>query len=322
VLGTAQPGRDFVTVRYSGAGDATGRTRVITATHCTRRGFRRIRRGDVALVLFAGCTYRRAALAAQRAGAAAVLFEAGPQQWPLRGTMDRAGVGIPTLAVRSRVLARLASRRGSVRVRVDGATTERVADNVIAELPGDERVVMAGGHLDSVPEGPGLNDNGSGVALLLALADRLPAAPRRATVRLGFWTAEEYGLYGSERYVADLPVAERRRIDAYLNFDMVGSPEAVPEIYDGSRRLERLLRRELPRAKAVSFDGASDHTPFQNAGVPVGGIYTGGLEPARRGRGLRDRCYHRRCDASGNVDLGVLARMASIAERVVGRLVR
>ena len=86
---------------------------------------------------------------------------------------------------------------------------------------------MAGAHRDSVPAGPGMNDNGSGVAGLLASpsgwspARRLPPG---SALRLGFWGGEELGLLGSRRYVNRLARDERRRIAAYLNLDMVGSP--------------------------------------------------------------------------------------------------
>ena len=66
-------------------------------------------------------------------------------------------------------------------------------ENVIAELPGknDDNVVMAGAHLDSVPEGPGINDNGSGSAALLELAENLSKLKPQNTIRLAWWGAEE-----------------------------------------------------------------------------------------------------------------------------------
>ena len=68
---------------------------------------------------------------------------------------------------------------------------------------------MLGGHLDSVLGGPGLNDNGSGVATLLALAESVAAGEQpQATVRFGFWGAEEFGDIGSGEYVASLSEAE------------------------------------------------------------------------------------------------------------------
>ena len=152
--------------------------------------------------------------------------------------------------------------------------------NVIAETPGGdgERVVMAGAHLDSVRGGPGINDNGSGVAALIEAAEAIGPDPPGARVRLAFWGAEELGLLGSRHYVRSLDRAERRRISAYLNFDMVGSPNAVPELYsDGDADLERVLRRA--------------------AGRPLGSTRGGhsiGPRSVRRGRRAGERPLHRR----------------------------
>ena len=110
-----------------------------------------------------------------------------------------------------------------------------------------ERVVMAGGHLDSVREGPGLNDNGSGVAAVLEIAEELGGrrVPDGTALRFAFWGAEEIGLVGSRDYVEGLSSAERRRIAAYINLDMVGTPDAEPAVYDGDATIERALRRHL-----------------------------------------------------------------------------
>ena len=207
------------------------------------------------------------------------------------------------LIVRRALATRLeAGTRVQLRV---AATTERRTDvSVIGQSAGvGGRVVMAGGHLDSVPAGPGINDNGSGVTALLAIAEstgpRAPGAP----IRLGFWGAEEFGLYGSRHYVHSLGRAERRAIGAYLNLDMVGSPNAVRAVYSATqtrpraraagRRIARLLRRRVRPAESTG--GASDHVPFAEAGVPVGGVFTG---PPPRGPGgrPRDPCYHLPCD--------------------------
>ena len=98
---------------------------------------------------------------------------------------------------------------GARRLVVDTVAENATTRNVIAERPGSpRRVAMLGAHLDSVDEGPGINDNGSGVAVTLALAERLRG---RRGLRFGFWGAEELGLYGSRRYVASL---SRRRAAA------------------------------------------------------------------------------------------------------------
>ena len=104
---------------------------------------------------------------------------------------------------------------------------QRPQKNVIAELRGanDGNVVMAGAHLDSVPAGPGINDNGSGSASLLEIAQNMSKNKPQNTVRLAWWGAEEAGLIGSREYVAGLSQAEKDRIALYLNFDMVALAE-------------------------------------------------------------------------------------------------
>ncbi len=197
------------------------------------------------------------------------------------------------------------------RVRLAVATGSRRSINVIAESgPRGARVAMAGGHLDSVPAGAGMNDNASGVAALLHVAQRL--AGRDLPLRFGFWGAEEIGLVGSREYVEGLADAERERIGAYVNLDMVGSPGAEPAVYDGDARIERALRRELGAdAPQRDLGGASDHASFAAADIPVGGIFTG-----------LDECYHERCDRLANVDREVLARSADAAAGALVRLAR
>ena len=82
--------------------------------------------------------------------------------------------------------------------------------NLIADLPGGDmsNIVMAGGHLDSVRNGPGINDNGSGSAGLLETAVTLAESdtPPTKHVRFAFWGAEEQGLLGSNYYVDHLPL--------------------------------------------------------------------------------------------------------------------
>jgi aminopeptidase S len=166
-----------------------------------------------------------------------------------------------------------------------------------------------------------------------ALAARLGAGARpRDTVRLGFWTAEELGLYGSRAYVRGLSAAERRRVRSYVNLDMVGSPNAVLETY-GSGVTEAALRRALdargPAPAESSIGGASDHASFQRAGIEVGGVFTGasqrvGATEARR-YGARagrpaDPCYHRACDTLANVDRPMLERVADATEEAIRSL--
>jgi aminopeptidase S len=159
--------------------------------------------------------------------------------------------------------------------------------------------------------GPGINDNGSGTATLIEAAEAIGREPPGAKVRVAFWAAEEVGLYGSRHYVRSLGAAERRRIRAYVNLDMVGSPNPVPEVYkDGDARVGAVLRRALGgRVRGIVAGQASDHASFKAAGIPVNGLYTGSTEAGPGGR-RRDPCYHLACDTTRNVDRAMLLRMA------------
>ena len=113
---------------------------------------------------------------------------------------------------------------------------------------------MAGAHLDSVPAGPGINDNGSGSAALLELAEQLAKLKPENTLRFAWWGAEESGLVGSTAYVNGLSQAERDRIALYLNFDMVGSPNYIQMVYDAdeSSSTPRYRSQPAPRRSRTS----------------------------------------------------------------------
>ena len=216
-----------------------------------------------------------------------------------------------------------------------GAVT---STNVVAELPGaSDEVVMLGAHLDSVPEGPGINDDGSGAAAMLAIAESLAASGvgLDRTVRFAFWGAEEIGLLGSTAYVQGLSPAERSRIVAYLNADMIGSPNFVRGVYDPAAASPDAPVTAAPGSAAItarfdsyfaslglptvpiSTDGASDDASFAAAGIPTGGLFTGAFmvktpEQVALFGGTEgapyDPCYHLACDRISNVDVDEAVR--------------
>jgi Peptidase family M28/PA domain len=294
--------RPIRTLQFSPGGTAQGRVRAV-GLGCADDDFDAVQQGEIALVERGTCFFRDKAVNAERAGAAAALI-VDQEREPVAASLQRPGLGIPVLALGAEAGEGLAGREATVSV--DAVSGRRETASVIAESgpAGAARVVMAGGHLDSVPAGPGLNDNGSGVAALLTVAERL--ADRGLPLRFAFWGAEEIGLVGSRRYVGGLDPAERRRIAAYLNLDMVGTPDGEPQVYDGGP-VEEALRDHLPRGTDdVTLEGNSDHAPFERAGIPVGGIFTG-----------LDDCYHQRCDTLRNVDRDVLALSARATERTL-----
>jgi Zn-dependent M28 family amino/carboxypeptidase len=312
--------RDFQVLSYSGSGRASGRLRRL-ASGCTSDEFAGLTAGDLPLVDRGVCFFREKAFNAQRAGASAlvVVDTSLTGRGVPSGTLAAAGIRIPVVLVSDTVV----HDGATVHVNVDAASERRVAHNVIAETPGGdgERVVMAGGHLDSVRGGPGINDNGSGAATLIEAAEAIGRDPPGARVRVAFWGAEELGLLGSRHYVSSLDRAERREISAYINFDMVGSANPVPELYaDGDADLARVLRRAAGQSLgAIEAGGSSDHAPFAAAGIPVNGLYTGAAERGPGGR-PRDACYHLACDTADRVNRPVLLRMARTAAEALKRL--
>jgi Zn-dependent M28 family amino/carboxypeptidase len=208
---------------------------------------------------------------------------------------------------------------------------------VIAELPGKntENVVMAGAHLDSVIEGSGINDNGSGSAALLETALMMANSKPENTLRFGWWAAEEQGLVGSADYVAGLSQAERDRIALYMNYDMVGSPNSIFMVYDadestfpapegvtvpeGSEAIEDVYESYYTMIGEpyddTEFSGRSDYEAFILADIPASGLFTGaeevktdeqeGIWGGTAGESF-DPCYHQACDDIGNLDLHAL----------------
>ncbi|OEU89083.1 M28 family metallopeptidase [Streptomyces oceani] len=196
--------------------------------------------------------------------------------------------------------------------------------NLVAEWPGGsgDDVLMAGAHLDSVADGSGMNDNATGSAGLLEVALAVAEGDLKPSKQLRFawWGAEELGLVGSSHYVSELPEAERAKIGGYLNFDMIGSPNAGYFVYDDNAELESVFTdwfatKDMKTAPAEESDGRSDHAPFQDAGIPVGGLFTGAgatmtEEQAAQWDGKAgepfDACYHSSCDDSSNVNAKAL----------------
>lgn len=220
----------------------------------------------------------------------------------------------------------------------DSGRRDATVRNVIAQTrTGDpNRVVLAGAHLDSVQEGPGINDNGSGVATLLEIATRLGGSPQVTNVvRFAFWGSEEEGLIGSTEYVKGLSGTERSTLMMYLNLDMVASPNAGYFVMGGvgsrssqagppgSAEIARVLLAQFQQAgvsaEAKAFDGDSDFDAFVEAGVPSGSVETGDdeimtAEQAARWGGqqgaVHDRCYHTACDTLDNINSTALDKMA------------
>lgn len=140
---------------------------------------------------------------------------------------------------------------------VDSIFESRETWNVIAETKeGDpDNVIFLGAHLDSVQEGPGINDDGSGTAGILEIARSFAKHPGiKNKVRFGWWGAEESGLVGSLYYTSQLSAEEADKIRYYFNYDMIGSPNPAYVVYDGEEIGSQKLFDYLKAAeKPVEF---------------------------------------------------------------------
>jgi aminopeptidase S len=213
--------------------------------------------------------------------------------------------------------------------------------SVLVERAGaTNEVILIGAHLDSVRGGPGMNDNGSGVATLLALAERLAESPDPdRTVRLGFWGAEEGGPFGSQAYVDALAPDQRQGIIAYLNLDMLGSTNFIRFVYDepsaaeGSEAITALFATYFEDAgmawEPIDLSGHSDHGAFAMAGIPTGGLFSGGRELKTDAQAAAfggtagapsDACSDAVCDSIGNVNVLILDEMADAVAHAVATL--
>ncbi|HEX6365249.1 MAG TPA: M28 family metallopeptidase [Agromyces sp.] len=308
---------------------------------CEDADFANFPAGSIALIQRGFCPFADKAINAEEAGAAGVIiFNAGDaatadRQDLIVGTLGGSEVvDIPVVGASYEQGVALSQAGSTARVFVP-LPEQRPQKNVIAELPGKntDNVVMAGAHLDSVQAGPGINDNGSGSASLLEVAQNLSKLKPQNTIRLAWWGAEEAGLLGSQAYVDGLSQAEKDRIALYLNFDMVASPNYIFMIYDGdesqfpapvevpagSVQIEDLFESYFTSVGQpyddAEFSGRSDYEAFILEGIPAGGLFTGAeviktAEQEEIWGGVAgesyDQCYHQACDTIDNVNVEAL----------------
>jgi Zn-dependent M28 family amino/carboxypeptidase len=343
---------DFGVIDQSDPGDVTAAVTAVdlqlglgntSTSGCEASDFAGFPAGNIALLQRGVCTFELKAENAAAAGAVGiVIFNQGNTADPSRQGIPAVTLtanntsGIPVLGTTYALGATLAGTPGLV-MRVFANTEREVLPtyNVLAERTGknDDNVVMAGAHLDSVLEGPGIQDNGSGSAALLEAAEQLANLKPQNTLRFAWWGAEESGLVGSTNYVNGLSDAELARIALYLNFDMIGSPNyifmtqdadqssfvAPVAVPDGSVAIEDLFEsfytlKGEPYDDAA-FDGRSDYQAFIVDDIPAGGLFTGAEVPKTAEQqaiwggttGAQfDPCYHQACDTFANINLHAL----------------
>ena len=352
-------GVDYGTMTYSGSGNVTAALQTPTGDSrgCYAADWVGFTAGRVALVQrgtpagfpLPACTFRIKADLASAAGATAVIVynnAAGPINGTLGEPRYDKSVIWTTQALGQSLIAQMGSGAVTVHIKTDTVAEERETYNVIAETASGDphNVVVVGAHLDSVSRGPGINDNGSGSAAILEIAEQFAAQGRVARNKLRFmwYGAEESGLIGSTRYVASLTPAQRDDIMAMLNFDMVGSPNFVRFVYDGDGSatspagppgsafiedvfIDYFNSQDLDSAP-TQFSGRSDYGPFIAVGIPAGGLFTGAEGIKTAGEAAiyggtagqpYDPCYHLACDTFANNSNTGLDQMSDAAAHAV-----
>lgn len=359
--------RDFKAMLFSGSGDVTAPIYDLgfdprfepdqpRGLGCDPEHWADVPVGVVVLAYPGPCRRLEVVLAAQGAGAVAIVtaYPGWTRDAVLRPTLvDPTGVRIPVIGATEAVgttLAQAARDGASVHVATDTLVETRTSINLIAETPGGDpaNVVMLGAHLDSVVDGPGINDNGTGTMTVLEIAREVaslsaasPATGPAWKIRVAFWTGEEIGLLGSFAYARGLARDDIAAIRAYLNFDMLGSTNGIRTVYDGqatsnpaasgivSGLFVQALEAEGLGWQPEAVGAVSDHFPLDQLGIAVGGLFSGANEHKSASQALlfggtagapSDACYHLACDTVDNVDAVGLEQLARAAAWVVGAL--
>jgi Zn-dependent M28 family amino/carboxypeptidase len=339
---------DYITFEFSPTKDVTAAVVPTTdivipspaansnTSGCEAADFPAATTGAISLIQRGTCPFVQKLANAQAAGALGVIlfnegdsagrmnagFRSGPTDLNIPAVFSSFAVGNELYQ------AFKAGQSPRVHLKTSGVNVDRFFPQVIAETKkGDpNHIVLAGAHLDSVTAGPGINDDGSGTAWQLELAEQLakPGTPPRNKIRFMWFGGEEDGLVGSQYYAARLSQAEVDKIDVMIDTDMIASPNYVRLVYDGdgdelgpagppgSGVVENVFKRyfhqrgmaTLPQA----FDGRSDYVGFINRGIPGGGIFAGAEVPKTAEQAAvfggvvgeqYDPCYHEACD---NID--------------------
>ncbi|RSL99867.1 hypothetical protein CDV31_012001 [Fusarium ambrosium] len=294
-------GEDFAAaiMTYTPGGTVQGPLVVASNLGCAAEDFPAETKDNVVLVSRGECTFAQKSTNAKQAGAAGVVvYNNVPGS--LAGTLGAAfGDYAPIVGISQEegqaILELVKAGDVTVDLDIDATTENRVSYNVIAETKeGDHNnVLVVGGHSDSVAAGPGVNDDGSGIIGVLKVAEALAKFRVKNAVRFGFWSAEEFGLLGSYHYIKSINGSETElnKIRAYLNFDMIASPNYVYGIYDGDgnafnltgpagsdvleKDFEKFFKTNRKPYVPSEFSGRSDYAAFIENGIPSGGLFTG-----------------------------------------------
>jgi len=338
--------REYSPLSQSGTGDITAPVILVANLGCLEEDFQNFPSGNIALIERGNCSfYLKTTNAIQFGAVGVIVYNYADSTDVIRGTLG-SPVSIPAFGV-TRITGLSLQTCDDVVVHMSYSAIPKtvITANLIAESQiGDPNsVIVIGSHLDSVPDGPGINDNGSGSAANLQIALQFSASNLdiQNRVRFVWYGAEEEGLLGSEFYVSSLSESEKQNIALNLNYDMLGSPNYERGVLNGTQTPEnvRIGCEKLSRQFQTYFDsmnirwttipvtGRSDYQPYIDAGIPASGIETGAeVIKDQQSRsifgGLADTpfdpCYHSSCDTFDNINQQVLSEMTRASAYLLG----
>jgi Zn-dependent M28 family amino/carboxypeptidase len=307
------PGPDFITFEFSGAGEVEAPvvpTNDIVippvgasdgdTSGCEPSDFPPETSGAISLIQRGTCPFVQKLANAVDAGAVGVilfnegnpgrtnaLFRSAEPHYPIPAVLSSFAVGEDFYD------AYQANDDPVARIAVDATTIPRVQENVIADSPwgNPNRTVLVGGHLDSVPEGPGINDNGSGTMSILEIAVQMSELHERAVARLdrAKERKRDAKASGDEERIDKAKDKQRRarnKMSAFRRqsvrfafwgaeeFGLIGSTQYVAEL-TGAEREQILLNLNFdmlasPNFARYVYDGNTDSTPPPPDGAPAG----------------------------------------------------
>ena len=372
---------EVITMNYSASGDTDVATLTavdlnisdnpaqrVSTSGCDAADFAGFPAGTIALMQRGSCPFALKVTNAQAAGAVgAIIFNSGTpgNEGVIAGTLGETAqdgqptppdVTIPAVGISYGEGARLAAESDPTlgHIVVQAKSDQRKSTNILGDTRSGnpDNTIIVGSHLDSVLDGPGINDNGSGSAFNLELAVQMAKNKIRTEnrVRFAWWGAEESGLVGATRYVAAISAEEFAKIAANLNFDMLASPNHGKFVYDGNfsntpppatapnvnpgaAYIESVFLNYFDSVgiepDPTAFDGRSDYKPFQDNGVAAGGLFSGAEVAKSAAQAAKwggtagvafDPNYHQPGDTIGNLDLAGWEQLADAGADALARL--
>lgn len=306
---------------------------------CVMSDFPAAVKDNIVLVQRGTCTELVKAINARASGAKALIImnEGSPgrtasarfvsQTYP--GTV---GYGV-TFALGKQLYEAAQQGPVTLRLKSDNNLTQRIDYDILAETPGGDptRVLQVGAHMDGVNAGPGINDDGSGTSMNLAIANQIMklGIPLKYKIRFGWFSGEEQGLFGSTFAVNQLNTVQTQQTLGMLDYDMLGSTNWIPFMYvpnasetalptmqrDSEAIMSNIHINYLQNRLGITktdypFDNRSDYAQWRSRQVPATGYYTGAETSKTAAHvaayggqvGIQaDPCYHEWCDTVFNL---------------------